>query len=310
MPPTPKTRGASGFDWIRFLLLVALLFWGCHGHAQSTSVAILAPAGIAAYEGVIDTLLASAPGNMGVFDSEQTDVVKRVKEANPDLIISLGLAASQLAMDRLAELPLVVALVSQSRYRELTLNRQNITAVYLEQPLSRLLALARVALPREEPVGLMATDPNSRRIIKAYLDDQPPQRLVFEPIEEDQDFESALRTLLTNCRVLVAFHDTNIFNRSRLPVILLSSYHYSVPVIAYTRSMVEAGAALGLYTTPEQFGAQLGDLVRFFFRSGSLPAPAYPEDFDIMINGRVSRSLGLDLPDKRILKATLLRTQR
>lgn len=309
MPPPPNTHGCSWFDWIRWILIVGLSCWtsGTWGDGANATVAVLAPGRITAYKAVIEAMSANRLGGVTVYDSDQPDSVERLTRANPTLVVSLGISASQLAVDRLADVPLLVGLVSRSRYRQLAGSRHATSAVFLEQPLPRLLTLARVALPRLEPIGLLVSDTDSRQEIQARLSSSPDQQLLLHCVDQGQDFESALRTLLEQTRLLVAFHDADIFNRTRLPVVLLSSYHYSVPVIGYTRSMVEAGAALGLYTTAEQFGAQLARAARGFL-TGAVPAPSYPDQFEIMINARVSRSLGLELPDEQTLKAILLRT--
>ena len=79
-------------------------------------------------------------------------------------------------------------------------------------------------------------------------------------------------------------------------------------VIGFSAAYVRAGALLGLYSTPEQIGRQLGTTL-IDLAAGSemaLPEPGYPSYFSVDINAHVARSLEISLPSARMLKEQLL----
>jgi len=74
-------------------------------------------------------------------------------------------------------------------------------------------------------------------------------------------------------------------------------------VLAFSQSYVNAGATLGIYSTPEQLGREAAELAGAALAAPGteLPAPHYPRYFSVQVNQHVARSLGLAIPDAQSL---------
>ena len=80
--------------------------------------------------------------------------------------------------------------------------------------------------------------------------------------------------------------------------ILLTSYRFQKPIVAFSRAYVDAGALAAIFTTPEQVAADLIAWLRLQKdESVQLPPPRGPASFDIAVNRQVARALGLSVAD-------------
>jgi ABC-type uncharacterized transport system substrate-binding protein len=106
--------------------------------------------------------------------------------------------------------------------------------------------------------------------------------------------------------IILATPDKEIYNRSTVKSILLSSYRKRIPVIGFSRSFVTAGALAAVHSTPEQIASQIGELVQAYIQTRSFDQKQYyPDNFSVTINQQVSHSLNIKTPDSDRLEAVL-----
>jgi ABC-type uncharacterized transport system substrate-binding protein len=182
------------------------------------------------------------------------------------------------------------------------------SAIYLDQPLARQLELIRQALPvhRRLAAVLGPTSLDQLNELRTQAKNKGFE-LDIEKITEAEQLQPALHRLLDDHDVLLSLADSLVFNSGTIHHLLLTSYRYRVPVVGLSRSYVEAGALLAVYSSPEQIGRQAAEIVLGL--SGAplaLPAPQYPKYFSVAVNSRVAGSLGLRLPEEAELERRLL----
>lgn len=124
------------------------------------------------------------------------------------------------------------------------------------------------------------------------------------------DTGSSLHSLIENALnndILLTIPDSKIYNRSTVKNILLSSYRKRVPVVGFSRSFVKAGALAGIYSTPEQLATQVRRLIDTFHQNNRFEyAHQHPDDFKVLINNQVSKSLGIKVPSSDEITETLM----
>lgn len=184
------------------------------------------------------------------------------------------------------------------------------SALFLDQPLSRQLALVRLALPKATRLGVL-WGPESQALgpTLGVLAPTSGFKVVEATVGANEQVFSSLRQVLLGSDVLLAVADPEVFNTNSLQNILLASFRAGVPMVAFSPAYVRAGALLALYVTPAQIGQQAGDMVRGVLQGKTLSgAPVYAQGFSISVNAHVARSLGLDL-DASVLSAQLSRRE-
>jgi putative ABC transport system substrate-binding protein len=236
--------------------------------------------------------------------------------AGTELVVTVGLSAAQATIAREAALPTppvtLCLLIPRQSYERLIPPRgsgreRRLSAVFIDQPLSRQLDLIRIALPDRSRVGVILGP--SSELLKDELRERARERALvpkFAEVVEASGVYGALQKVLPESDLLLALPDPVAVNASTAYGLLLTSYRAQVPVIGFSEGMAKAGALLSLFSTASQQGKQGAEIVsRILSGAPELPAPQYSKYFTVRVNFSVARSLGLRMEDEATLTAAL-----
>jgi ABC-type uncharacterized transport system substrate-binding protein len=235
-----------------------------------------------------------------VNDSPAPLLNKQVTAAET-LIVTIGSRAAKFVAAGKPGSPVLNTLIPKQIFNQLKskANTRNTSAIYIDQPIQRQLRLIREAMPKRKRVGILISD-NSRHRKREILRSATKYGLKphFGVVNDEQKIGSVLTKLMEKSDVLLALADPLIFNRHTVRNILLSSYHQRIPVIGFSAAYVNAGAIASAFSSPEDIGRHMGDLVTSFLvnKKTTLPKPAYPKYYSIKCNKRVANSLQIHLP--------------
>lgn len=235
----------------------------------------------------------------------------------PSALITLGSAATQLAMARAeaspewARVPMLAGLLPRDGFNAIWKRPPAwVSAAWLDQPFERYLELIRRALPRLTRVGVLlgpATQGLRPALSKAAAD--RGLQLVVGSVSQPDDMYPSLRGVLADAEVLLVLPDRTVGDPAALQNTLITAYRQRVPVVGYSPALVKAGATLGLYASPAQVGRQLAAMLKPPIAATNWPASRAAEGFTVVVNEQVSRSLGLDVPEVTELTEALRRQE-
>lgn len=242
--------------------------------------------------------------------------------APPDLILTVGVVALDATLERLGgvgevwdRVPLLATLLPQAvfvaRQAAGAGARRPLSAVVLDQPLARQMALIRHALPAARRVGVLP-GPQTRQLLRPLADAADAQGLrltVGNEVRGPKEVFPALRDVLADADVLLALPDAQIYNGATWQSILLTAYRARVPLVSFSAAHVKAGAVLGLSATPAQVARSAAAMVRQWAGGRGLPPPRAPQEFVVTSNARVAASLGIDLAETAAIEADLRRAE-
>lgn len=289
------------------LLLLSLCLDLCAvgvSHAAEWAVVIVSSERSAAYQEAADAVLGElARSGIARRDVHQTTVAEwsPAEARDARLFIALGVdAAGELARSE-TKAPVLCALLPRTSFERVLRDSgrrpsSQFTALYLNQPLTRQLDLARLALPQARRVGVLLGSESMAQ--QSQLEEAAGARnlkLVSARVRPQEPVFSELKKILDEADLLLALADPQIYNSSSIQNILLASFRARVPMLAFSPAYVRAGALLAVYSTPTQIGQQAGAMARGFFQGRPLGLPQYPQDFSVSVNEHVARSLGLNL---------------
>lgn len=230
-----------------------------------------------------------------------------------DLIITVGSEAARTILQRGGTTPVIATLLPRPAYERAQADaagsrpKGSTTAIFLDQPVSRLLAFTRYLLPDRHRVGVLAGNetkallPSLRQASHAA-----GLSLEVEELESNANPVPAVNHLLSRSDVLLALPDSVVYRRDNIRAILLTSYRFQRPVIGFSQSLVTSGALAAIYSTPSQIARQAMDIVKSQRPEAiALPAPQPPTLFAIAINHNVAQALGLTLPDEPAIRRAL-----
>ncbi len=244
------------------------------------------------------------------------------QEAPPALIVTVGTVAFDTTHKWLSEryaiwghVPVLATLLPRSAYdarvAEAGRSGRAMSAVVLDQPISRQMALIKRALPNWLRVGVLL-GPQTRPHLP-LLERQArlrELRLIASPaVDSTEQIYPALKEVFESADVLLALPDSVLYSSSSLQNILLASYRARVPLVAFSPAYVKAGALMAVYTTPAQVARHAAGVVRGWLVGRGLPAAQPPREFEVVTNASVANSLGLRIDEAAHIAEDLRREE-
>ncbi|WP_151702735.1 ABC transporter substrate-binding protein [Nitrincola alkalilacustris] len=196
--------------------------------------------------------------------------------------------------------------LSQNHQASLLFINRQITALFMDQPFSRQLILARIIQPNMTSVGSVF-GPSSRVLEADFVRVSTDfgMRPVYTLMNESDNPVRVLTPIISDSDVFIAIPDSSVFNRTAAKWILYISLRNRIPLIGFSTSYVDAGAVLGIYSTPTQVGRHTADLIKTMSSSAELPEPQYPQYYTVSVNRTAARTLRLDLPPLELIEEAL-----
>lgn len=313
--------------WRSLLLGLALFVLGPVAWAQSlvetaARVVIVSSDTTAAYaqasDALVDGLVRQGIPRAEIMQSFAPELAKRLASGQLQrtvIFVALGSAATQVLVASNVPVPVLCALIPRHSFEYILRSNgramsDRLSVVYLDQPLTRQLALIRLALPQARRLGVLVglesfDKANELKTLVSSYGMELHQAVVTRP----DDFPTALPQLLDGIDVLLALADPTVFNRGTIQNILLASFHERIPLVAFSPAYVHAGAMLAVYSSSQQAGSQAADVVMGVLRGQALPDRAIePNDFEVGVNANVARVLGIS-PDAQQLRMSLRRQE-
>lgn len=287
---------------VRLLLGACLLL---SGQAFAARVAVVLSEDSAPYQEAYQAFRSQLDSTPHSFYPVHADSVSAASFSGANLVVTIGVRAVEAVAALPARPPLLAAMVPRAWYLKTARGlladggRRELSAIYVDQPFERQVALIRHALPDAGRVGVVLGAGQAGFVTELDAALRPHGlSLVPAILPEEGRLLSVLEGVLPEVDLLLAIADPQVFNRSTAQSIFLTTYRYRVPVVGYSRSMTRAGALLSLHTSPQQIGRQAGETAVAALQGATvrLPAPAYPAYFSISVNDKVGRSLGHTLP--------------
>ncbi|MEH6625508.1 MAG: ABC transporter substrate binding protein [Motiliproteus sp.] len=225
-----------------------------------------------------------------------------------DLIVTIGTLATRRALKLVTDKPILSTFIPRRTFQTLVdrddalKNRQRqglLSALYLEQPFQRQLKLLSLIKPDIKvlgtiigPVSKDELGPLEQAIAQYHWD------LHLEQLDENDNPIQKLTPLVASSDAFLAVPDKSVFNRSTAKWILLMTFRQRIPLIAYSKRYVDAGAVAAVFSTPQTVGEETAQLIQQWqaAKKQSLPASTYPLLFDLSVNQGTARSLRLKLP--------------
>ena len=305
------------------LCLLCLFFAPLHVGAQSgTRAAVAAGARVlvvtsaqtGAYAETVAALRAALAPAVAERDIVSVDWQALPREFAPAtrIIVTVGTQAAQAIAERSPRQAVLHTLVPRDTWLRLAAPHApgRASAIFLDQPVARQLALIAEALPEWSRLALIASARSEPLAAQLAVGAQARGwQLMLEYVESDRDLYPALQRVLGEPAVLLALPDSTVFNSYTIQNVLLTAYRHHSPVIGFSPAYVRAGALLALYSTPAQIGEQAAEAVRAVLDGGALPAPEASRRFEIGINQNVARSLGIRLDPAEQIAARLARRE-
>ena len=313
----PSALPARLARWMQLWVVLGSCLWFLSAGAAMAgdAIALLLSERGPAYDEAADAFLARLGDTRGVRvlyaeDLDTKGMQALVREIG--LLVPVGTRATRQVAEHVGRNTAVLALMLprsafDAENWPVALPRRRLSAVFIDQPPARSLALIERLLPQVKQVAVLYTQ-RTRAEINALQKGADHRRVALRAHEIGHAGEvaSGLRQVLPGSDVLLLLPDAQVVNANNVQYLLLTAYRYRVPVVGFSQGLIKAGAIAAVYSTPAQIGAQGGDIARQWrLGEGDLPAPTYCNEFSLAFNTHVARSLGITLPDETAVRQQL-----
>lgn len=223
-----------------------------------------------------------------------------------DLIITLGVSATQAITSIYPEKLVVSAYLTERQLKDQELQQKGHLAVLLNQPLSRYIAFSHLVL-NAKSIGIINHSSIKLNRKQRKLLQQLDLNITQYQIVQSGNLLPRIRQLIGQNDTLLMLPDHTIYNRDTLKGVLLTTYRSRTAVISYSPAHVKSGALASIYSSPSDIGRHLGDVLNQFLRRGAISgeSPQYARYYSTKFNHRVARAYGLTLPDEAELHTRL-----
>ena len=298
--------------WLRYAVLVVLIETVCASAWAEGLTVRLVVGNDSAFAGETASRLQNLLGqSMPGIALERMDAASLPTALSPNsvnLVVTLGDVAWQMAAAVTSrDSPVLAVMPRRHAYEALTKRSpHNSSAIFLDQPVERMLNLVSLLKPRDARVGIVL-GPSTQEMAPLLqgASGERKQRLRLETVSEEAAVGRAMARVIQDANILIALPDPVVHSVNTVQSILLMSYQAGIPVIGYSAAYQRAGAMVSLYTTPEQLARQAAETIIAWHQGKGLLPTQEPKYFTVGINTTVARSLGIELPDADTLEQKL-----
>jgi len=232
-----------------------------------------------------------------------------------DLIIAIGSSATDIVLNLAPKRKSILStFLPRSSYEQLYQQHHNrivkqqlsLSAIFLDQPYSRQMTLAKIINPKAEQLGVILGPDSSKNFYHLHQEARKQQlNLYSDTLNAEDNPVQRLKPIMDKSDIFLALPDQTIFNRTTAKWLLYMSLRKRVPLIAFSRNYVRSGALAAVISTPENIGQHAVELLSQFQKNGRLPEPDYCRYFTVTINRKIAQQMQLTIPDDSTIRQLL-----
>lgn len=236
---------------------------------------------------------------------EAIRLIPEIKRHPGDIIISIGLLASQTVRDNIKETPVVFCMVYYpERFSFFT---PNMTGVRLEVSSSETFSMIKMLFPGMKRVGVIYDPKKTGRVIGQDREIAKNSGLSLIPfkITSEKDLPEVLKKLPGNIDLLWMLPDSTVVTSLSINAILLNSFQNNIPIVTFSGEFVEKGAIAALSSDNEAIGEEVGRLATKIIEGefpSSFPIHSISKSL-LFINLKVANKMGIKIAPEATQKA-------
>jgi putative ABC transport system substrate-binding protein len=244
------------------------------------------------------------------------ELARELVAAKMDAIVAVGSGAARAAMAATGTIPIVMFgnfdPLGLGLVKSLARPGGNVTGVLIAPDgtlAGKKLELLREVVPRATRIGMIAPDdPGVRGQVAEVQKAAAALGLTLIPVEVvDGGYERAFAALAAQRPDALFVAASTYFVRDRR-LLIDGAARYRLPAIYEWREHVEDGGLMAYATSLPALHKRIADYVDRIFegaRPGEMPIEQ-PSKFDLVVNLKTARALGLTLPSSFLLRAEVI----
>jgi putative ABC transport system substrate-binding protein len=235
--------------------------------------------------------------------SDESPIVGKIRELQPDLIVTVGSKSTALVSKEIKDIPIVFSAVlnpiSSGFAQSMESSRSNLTGASLDIPLKTQLEKFKLIVPGLKKVGVIFTRDSAPVVADAKrICKDMGLELVSVSISSEKEMPGVIENLGQRVDGLWGVADTIIFTPQSTQYLLLYTLRHGIPFMGPFPSFVKAGALFTLAWDDKDVGRQSGELaIRIL--AGESPnqiSLTTPRMIYLILNLRTAEQINLKIP--------------
>jgi len=232
-------------------------------------------------------------------------------DSDTDIVIGIGSEGMKIAETHYPEIIKLFISTDPNKYKLNKDRNRNDAILYMTQPYCRQIRFIRQLNRQWKTISILNSrkKPVDSKHLKQCANEHDIKVYIVSTTDE-KNISEKIKHALHHSDVLLALPDSNIYNSRTVKNILLTSYRYRKPVIAFSNNFVNAGALAAIYSDTDKIALSASKLIeQYLYTTTPLVSINYPDEFDIKINKQVFRALDIPIPDIDTIEITLKQKQ-
>jgi putative tryptophan/tyrosine transport system substrate-binding protein len=242
-----------------------------------------------------------------VSELKGTDIVKKIHDLRPDLILAIGPDALSRVI-RIKDIPVVYLMVLDPR--SMLSGEKNIRGVGMDVPPEKQLRALLDALPQTKTVGLLfARERTGRPAEKAREAARKiGVELLAKEVRNARDVPQAIQDMKGKIDAFWMLPDLTVLTPATIEFMILFSLENKVPILAFSEKYLELGAFMSVGVDAFDMGMQAGEMAEKILSGKETVNGRHvaARKAVISINLKAARKLGIAVDEKVIRKARII----
>ena len=234
-----------------------------------------------------------------ISDQKEKDVLKRIHEIRPDMVLAVGRDALLIAM-RIKTIPVVYCMVLNPR--SILAGNKNISGVSMNLPPEKQLRELLKVLPAAHNIGLLYDPDQTGSFVQGMRDAAVKMdvNLTATAVRRSRDVPLLLNTMKNKIGVFWMLPDTTVITSETIESLLLFSLENKTPIITFSEKYLEMGAMLSIGIDPFDIGRQAGEMAQKIFSGSALKDAQHVDAREALIslNMKIAGKLGVTIDQK------------
>ena len=249
--------------------------------------------------------------NMKGNEKEGHKIAQKVISKKPDLVLTLGTRATQIAVQDIKDIAVVFSMVlepvASGFVKSMKSSGNNLTGASMNIPIKIQFEALKSVVPKLKRIGVLYNVEENKVIIDeaSTIAKGMELELIVIAVSSEKDVPRAMNKLGARIDALWMVADKIVFSPSSRQFILLYTLENKIPFMGISSHFVKSGALLALSCDNADIGRQSGQLTVKIL-NGAQPTDlpvTVPKKIRLAINLKTAKRIGLKIPSQIVDKA-------
>lgn len=276
--------------------------------AHSYDVLVVKSDNLSIYNDAIEGFINTCKCNVKVLSkSSVTDAELLHAGSSFDALFVIGTRAYNYYKDT-AKIPVFYTLVLPNETSGYP--HKNITGVIMSIPPEKYIGVVLGLLPNVKKIGVIYDPVQNASFLDEAMSYAHRKGVYIVPraISSYLDIPAVINDLQGKIDLLWMIPDVTLANPEAINQIFLFTFNNKIPVLSFSKKYIDHGALAALEIVPYDMGAQAGEMMLNYMKSGLIKPPQRPKKYLLYLNRRAADRLRIKIDDVISDKAIEVKT--